>query len=116
MRVETAMTMIFTMTTSKDEFLFGLKGKKYGGRIEGWVENPILQNEKVMGIVYDSPADKFEEGDVITTSRVKKIHEKDDKPYIVETHYSYYYLGDRGNEGDLDMYYQRFYKDKDNWM
>ena len=102
--------------SKKDEFKLKLKGKKYGGRLERWVENPILANEKVMGVVFHSPSEKFADGDVITTSRVKAIHKKDDKPYIVETHYSYYYLGKQGTEEDLEDHYQHFYKDRDNWM
>lgn len=101
----------------KDEFIFGLKGKKKGGRLKGWVADiaTTKEAEYIMGKVYDSPAEMFEEGDIIKCSRTVKVHEKDDAPYILETMHSYYYLDERGSKANLEEYYKSFYKDSDNW-
>ena len=103
--------------SAEDEFYFGLKGKVKGGRLEKWTPDTLVSEGKyVMGCIYDSPAGKFEDGDTVSCSRTIKIHEKDGKPYILETKHSYYYLGKRGCEEQLNEHYMRFYKDRDDWM
>ena len=99
----------------KDEFVFNLKGKRKGGRLEGWRPDDIVNNEYVMGKVHNSPQEKFEDGDIVKCSRTIKIHEKDGTPYILETKHSYYYLGMKGGKEALNEYYQSIYKDRDNW-
>ena len=108
--------MTKTTTETKDEFVFGLKGKVRGGRLEGWTYDSVVGDmEHMWGVIYDSPAEKFEDGDIVHCSRTVKEHSKDDAPFILETRHSYYYLGKRGCAEDLERYYQHVYKDKDNW-
>lgn len=94
--------------SKKQQFEWELEGKRYGGLIEGWVRNPILNNEKVMGILTKDPQGRFDENNIITTSKVVKIHNTDDGK-ILETQHSYYRLGRQGTKEDLYEYYKRYY-------
>jgi len=101
--------------SNEDEFFFNLKGKKHGGRLEGWTTDMIVGDDDHMwGEIYESPAEQFKDGDVVHTSRIIKMHKKEDKPYILETRHSYYYLGKLGGRKDLEVYYTKVYKDRDN--
>lgn len=100
---------------NKDEFVFKLKGKKFGGKLEHWVAGPF-EETVYWGAVFDSPKERFTDGDVIKCSKTVELHYKDNKPYILETKNSFYYLGERGTLDKLDSYYKNFYIDKDNYM
>jgi hypothetical protein len=87
----------------KVEFLRKLRiGKPHGGHLELWGSH-YFQKGRYSGIITDDPNDRFDDGEVITTSPCIKMHNIDNIK-ILETHTSYYTLGVEGTYDDREHY------------
>jgi hypothetical protein len=87
----------------KTEFLRKLRiGKPFGGHLEMWGPH-YYKKDQYSGIVTNDPNDRFEDGEVITTSPCIKMHDIDGVK-ILETHQSHYTLGETGTYEDRERY------------
>jgi len=85
----------------KAKFLRKLRiGKPKGGHLELWGSH-YFHNGRYSGIITDDPSGRFEDGDIITTSRCVKMHNIDNEK-ILETEQSYYTLGCEGTYADRE--------------
>lgn len=87
----------------KTEFLRKLYiGKTKGGHLELWGSH-YFQQDRYSGIITNDPADRFADGEVVTTSRCVKMHNINNIK-ILETEHSYYTLGEKGTYDDRENY------------
>lgn len=100
------------MTESeKTEFLRKLRiGKTRGGHLELWGLH-YFYTDRYSGILTKDPSGRFDDGDVITTSRCVKMHNIDNVK-ILETEQSYYTLGCEGTYDDREHYTESGDKDE----
>lgn len=61
-----------------------------GPRIEKW----LIMRERLMGVIYDDPLQRFNDGDHVTTSTILEEY-----PTVVRTRNTVYKLGEKSEVG-----------------